>query len=242
MKTKIALVSGGTGGIGAAICRHLARVEYNVLVGYRSRKDEAEEFARAIGGRAIECVIDDSASLHHARHQIDRLYGRLDLLVNNAGMTKFVAHADLDGLGDALFDQIMAVNVRGAFASVRAFQPLLNNVDQSVIINISSVAARTGLGSNVAYCASKAAVDSLTRSLARALAPRIRVISVAPGLVDTDFVKNLDPAWRREQESRTPLGRLSRPEEVAEAVVAAATMLSFSTGSIISVDGGRPLN
>jgi len=110
------------------------------------------------------------------------------------------------------------------------------------VINISSIAARTAMGSNIMYCASKAALDSMTQSLARALAPDVRVISVSPGLVDTEFVKSLDPAWRDQQAARTPLGRLVAPEEVAAAVIAAVRDLTFTTGCVLSVDGGRPLN
>jgi 3-oxoacyl-[acyl-carrier protein] reductase len=109
------------------------------------------------------------------------------------------------------------------------------------VINISSVAGQTGIGSNVAYCASKAALDSLTRSLARALAPDIRVVSIAPGWVEGEYALRADPAMLEEQRRRTPLGRIARPEDVADAVLAAATLLPFTTGSIISVDGGRPL-
>jgi 3-oxoacyl-[acyl-carrier protein] reductase len=110
-----------------------------------------------------------------------------------------------------------------------------------VVINISSIAARTAMGSNIMYCASKAALDNMTQSLARALAPAVRVISVAPGLVDTEFVKSLDPQWRDAQAERTPLGRLAAPEDVAAAVVVAVRDLKFTTGCILSVDGGRPL-
>lgn len=110
-----------------------------------------------------------------------------------------------------------------------------------MVVNISSIAAVTAMGSNVAYCASKAALDNVTRSLARALAPRIRVVSVAPGVVDTDFIRSLDPGWRDDQLARTPLGRLATPEEVAAAVVAVVRSLPFTTGSVLPVDGGRPL-
>jgi 3-oxoacyl-[acyl-carrier protein] reductase len=167
------------------------------------------------------------------------------VLVNCAGTTRFVAHNDLDGLDDTLFDAIFAVNVRGAFAAVRALKPLLERSalpGGAVVVNISSIASLIAMGSNVAYCASKAALDNMTRSLARALAPRIRVVSVAPGLVDTEFVKSLDQSWRDEQAARTPLKRLTMPDEVGRAVVAAITQLTFTTGAIIAVDGGRPLS
>jgi 3-oxoacyl-[acyl-carrier protein] reductase len=110
----------------------------------------------------------------------------------------------------------------------------------ALVINVSSTAAVTAMGSNVMYCASKAALDNMTKSLARALAPTIRVVSLAPGLVDTDFIKKMDPGWRDEQAARTPLGRLASPEEIGRAALAIVSM-SFTTGAIIPVDGGRPL-
>jgi len=110
-----------------------------------------------------------------------------------------------------------------------------------VVVNISSIAGRTGVGSNVAYCASKAAMDSMTRSLARALAPRIRVLSVSPGWVNGEYAQRMPRALIAEQEDKTPLGRIAEAEDVAEAVYAAVTHLRFSTGDIIPVDGGRPL-
>jgi 3-oxoacyl-[acyl-carrier protein] reductase len=110
-----------------------------------------------------------------------------------------------------------------------------------VVVNVSSIAAEIAMGSNVMYCASKAALDNMTKSLARALAPRIRVVSVSPGLVDTEFVKSLDQSWRDEQASRAPLGRLATPQEVAAAVAAVITTLTCTTGSVVKVDGGRTL-
>jgi 3-oxoacyl-[acyl-carrier protein] reductase len=196
------------------------------------------------GHFGVAAPVTDSAALRQAAVQIEQRCGRCDVLVNCAGTTRFVAHANLPGLDDALFDSIFAVNVRGAFAGVRALEEMLARSDLpggGVIVNISSIAAVTAMGSNVAYCASKAALDNMTRSLARALAPRIRVLSVSPGLVDTDFIQSLEPAWRDEQAARTPLRRLAQPAEVGRAVVAAVTQLTFTTGSIIAVDGGRPL-
>jgi len=110
-----------------------------------------------------------------------------------------------------------------------------------LVINISSIAGVTAMGSNVAYCASKAALDSMTKSLARALAPEIRVVSVSPGLVDTDFVKGLDQKWRDEQAARTPLKRLATADEIGAATLAVVTHFRYSTGCIFQVDGGRPL-
>ena len=129
---------------------------------------------------------------------------------------------------------------------VRAFEGLLRKAAErkkatSAVVNISSVAAQSGIGSNVAYCASKAALDSMTRSLGRALAPQIRVLSVAPGWVEGAYTKNIDPAYLQAQRDATPLARLAKSEDVARAVWAAAETLTFSTGSVIPVDGGRLL-
>jgi 3-oxoacyl-[acyl-carrier protein] reductase len=244
----VAVVSGGTGGIGAAICKALAGAGFSVIVGFRRSPQAAQKVVGALAGSghaALPVPVTDSAALKSMADAVGARYQRCDVLVNCAGTTRFVAHGDLDGLDDALIDEILATNVRGSFAAVRALAPLLRAstlAGGGVVVNISSIAARTAMGSNVMYCASKAALDNMTLSLARALAPAVRVISVSPGLVDTEFVKSLDPQWRDSQSARTPLGRLARPEEVAAAVVTAVCSLKFSTGCILAVDGGRPLN
>jgi 3-oxoacyl-[acyl-carrier protein] reductase len=242
------VVTGGTGGIGAAICRALASAGFAVVVGYRSSAAAAMRLAADLPGSAhsaSSAPVTNSEALRRLAAQIEERYHRCDVLVNCAGTTRFVPHGDLDGLDDSLIDNILITNVRGSFAALRALLPLLKASTQpggGVVVNISSIAARTAMGSNIMYCASKAAVDNMTRSLARALAPAVRVVSVSPGLVDTEFVKSLDPKWREEQAARTPLGRLAAPAEVAAAVVAAVRDLTFTTGCILAVDGGRPLN
>jgi 3-oxoacyl-[acyl-carrier protein] reductase len=130
---------------------------------------------------------------------------------------------------------------------IRAMKELMyhtndtTNNQPTLIVNISSIAAITGIGSNVAYCASKAAIDSITRSLARALAPQIRVVSVSPGWVMGEYTKNIDPNYLKQQTDKTPLNRLAVTEDVAKAVFALTDTLTFCTGNIIPVDGGRPL-
>lgn len=244
----VALITGGAGGIGTAICRALAASGFRIIVGYNRSAAAAEALAKTLPGTghaALAAPVTDSAALKSLAASLEQRWGRCDVLVNCAGTTRFVPHADLDGLDDALIDTILATNVRGAVAAVRAVRPLLERsplTGGGVVINISSTAAISAIGSNIIYCASKAALDSLTKSLARALAPRVRVLSISPGLVDTEFVKSLDPKWRDEQASRTPLGRLATPEEVGQAIVAAVRHLTFSTGSIVLVDGGRLLS
>jgi 3-oxoacyl-[acyl-carrier protein] reductase len=244
----VAVVTGGTGGIGTAICKALAREGMRVVVGYHRSADKARELVESLPGEghaALAAPVTDSAGLAALASTVGARYGLCDVLVNCAGTTRFVPHNDLHGLDDGLIETILATNVRGPFATVRALRHLLDKSTHpggAVVINISSIAAVTAMGSNVMYCASKAAVDNMTKSLARALAPRIRVLSISPGVVDNDFIRSMDQRWLDEQVSRTPLKRLAAPEEVASAVVAAVKYLTFTTGSIIPVDGGRPLS
>ncbi|THF70875.1 SDR family oxidoreductase [Deinococcus sp. Arct2-2] len=244
MTGQVALVTGGAGGIGAAICTALAEAGASVLVGFSGNEARASALAAELSGpgqhRAVLTRVDDSATLTAAAESVRLTEGRLDILVNNAGVTKPVPHDDLEGLTDEWIDTILRVNVRGAFACTRAFTPLLRARGSGLVVNISSIAGRTGVGSNVAYCASKAALDSVTRSLGRALAPAIRVLSVSPGFVDGEYAQRM-PEMVSAQLERTPMGRLALPQEVARAVLAAATHLTFSTGCVIAVDGGRPL-
>ena len=244
MQDHVAVVVGGSGAIGSAICRHFAKAGATCIVTYNNGEQAAKDLVASLPGSghsASHIPVDDSAALNALAAHVQEKFGRLDVLVNCAGITRYVPHADLDSLDDQLIDDIFRVNWRGPFAAVRAFRKLLAAGGDGLVINISSIAGVTAMGSNVAYCASKAALDSMTKSLARALAPEIRVVSVSPGLVDTDFVKNLDKKWRDEQAARTPLRRLATADEIGAAALAVATHLKYSTGCIIAIDGGRPL-
>lgn len=215
-----------------------------VVVNYNSNRQKAQALYEQLPGTnhsLIQASVTDSTTLQRMANEVSERYGTLDLLVNNAGITHPVPHVDLDALDDALIDQIFQTNWRGAFAAIRAFKGLLLAGEGSTVVNISSVAAVTGIGSNVAYCASKAAMDSLTRSLARALAPKVRVVSISPGWVWGEYAARMDAAYIQQQIGKTPLGRIAQANDVANAVLAVATQLTFSTGCIIPVDGGRPL-
>lgn len=243
MEGQVAVVTGAGGGIGSVISTRLAAAGARVVLTYRESKTKTEALAQGLAGEDHLCVrapVDDSAALNDLAGQIAARYGTVDLLVNNAGITRPVGHDDLEGLDDDLIDSIFRTNWRGAFASIRALKNLLANDDGGVVVNISSIAGVTGIGSNVAYCASKAAMNSMTLSLGRALAPKIRVVSVSPGWVMGEYAKRADPAYLQEQIDKTPLGRLATAEDVAETVLAVATMMPFTTGCIIPVDGGRP--
>jgi 3-oxoacyl-[acyl-carrier protein] reductase len=245
---RVAVITGATGGIGSAVCRRLADNGAAVVVGFRRDESAARSLVASLstasGNKhaAIQTDVNQSGSLRRFAEDIGSRYDQIDVLVNSVGTTRFVPHADLAGLDDDLIDEIFKTNWRGPFATIRALKSLLEKTGGgALVVNISSVAAVTGIGSNVAYCASKAALNAMTVSLARALAPAVRVVSVSPGVVETDFIKGLDESWRKEQLTRTPMERFASPDDVADAVLAAATTLRYSTGCIIPVDGGRPL-
>lgn len=244
MTSPVALVTGGGGGIGSAISRRLASDGMRVLVGYRASVDRADRVVSELTGeghRALQVPVDDSEALAAVAAAVASTEGRIDALVNCAGVTRPVAHEDLDALDDDLIDQIFVTNWRGPFATIRAFRSLLEAAPDPIIVNISSVAGITGQGSNVAYCASKAALDSMTRSLGRALAPSIRIMSVSPGWVMGDYAARMPEDVIAAQRDATPLRRLATGDDVAAAVSAVIRDLPCSTGSIVNVDGGRPL-
>jgi len=240
----VAVVSGASGGIGSAIARRLASDGMQGVVGYNQNSDKAQSVVESLAGEGhltAAMPMMNSAALADVAARLGDEVGSVDALVNCAGMTQPVAHDDLDGLEDELIDQIFATNWRGPFATIRAFRALLQAADAPVVVNISSVAGVTGQGSNVAYCASKAALDSMTRSLARSLGPKIRMVSVSPGWVLGEYAARMPTEILDVQRDATPLARLATGEDVAAAVSASIHHLAFTTGSIITVDGGRPL-
>jgi 3-oxoacyl-[acyl-carrier protein] reductase len=244
LREHVCLVVGGSGAIGSAICRHFAEAGATCIATYNQGKEAAKDLMLNLPGQghwAAYVPVEDSDALNMLAADVEAKHGKLDVLVNCAGITRYVPHNDLDALDDKLIDDIFRVNWRGPFAAVRAFRRMLGAGEDGLVVNISSIAGATAMGSNVAYCASKAALDSMTKSLARALAPKVRVVSVSPGLVDTDFVKGLDQNWRDEQAARTPLKRLATADEIGAATLAVVTHFRYSTGCIFPVDGGRPL-
>jgi 3-oxoacyl-[acyl-carrier protein] reductase len=242
LKNKIAVVTGGSNGIGAATVRMLAAEGANVVICYNKGRARAEalhaELPKA-DHRLQPLTVEDAASVRRLAEDVRSAFGRADILVNSAGFTRPVPHADLEALDDALIDGIMAANVRGPFAVIRAMAPLMRAGGDAVIVNISSISAFTGSGSNIAYCASKAALDTMTMSLARVLGPAIRVLCVSPAAVATDFVAGRDRAALEKIAQGTPLKRVVEPEDIALAVMACITHLKVSTGTRIVTDAGR---
>ena len=247
--SRIVLITGGGGAIGSAITHKFAKEGNTVIITYRSDAEKASNVLQSLPGKghwAFHAPTTDAGKIADLVKEIHLKHGKLHVLVNNAGITIPVAHQDLDGLSDEWIDRIMQTNFRGSFAMVRACKELLllgaqELSESACIVNISSIAGQFGTGSNVAYCASKAALDSMTKSLARALAPTIRVVSVSPGFVEGEYTKNFSKEFLQEQRDKTPLERFASGNDVAEAVYSVCTYLTFTTGSIITVDGGRLL-
>jgi 3-oxoacyl-[acyl-carrier protein] reductase len=244
---KTALVIGGAGGIGAASAKLFAEAGARVAVTHRPGAEAADRVAPLIkaltghGHIAIPADVADTKTLLAGREAISQAFGRLDILVNSAGFTKPIPHGDLEALDDEFIDRMFAVNWRGQFAAIRTFAPMLKASGDGLIVNISSIAALNGAGSNIAYGAAKAGIDVMGKSLARALAPQVRVMTVSPGVVSTGFVPGRGAEFNEKAAASTPLKRVATAEDVADAVLACATHLSYSTGATIIVDGGRSL-
>lgn len=240
----VSVVTGGSSGIGRATAARLASIGSTVVVGYNQRPDAAHEVVSGLAGSghlAMRIAIDDAASIVSAAAMVTERFGKVDALVNCGGATTPVPAADLDGLTDEIFDRTVMLNLRGPFAMVRAFRPLLESGDNAAIVNISSIAARTGIGSSLAYLAAKGGLDSLTVALAKVLAPKIRVFSVSPAGVDTDFVPQRTRQQLEQVAQKLPLGHVTTPDDVARAVVACIVNLTSSTGIVVAVDEGRHL-
>jgi 3-oxoacyl-[acyl-carrier protein] reductase len=244
LEGKVAVILGGTGGIGVAAAKRLAAAGARVVVCGQSDVAKAQHVVESLPGNghvAKTVSITESDSLAALASDIRAEFGRADILVNTAGFTKPIKHGDLEALTDELIDEIMKVNWRAQFAAIRAFRTLLDESGEGLVVNVSSISATTGVGSNIAYCAAKAGLDVMAASLGRALAPRIRVLNVSPGVVDTSFVPGRGVDFNDKVAATTPLGRIGTPDDIAEAIEACATHLKFSTGTTIVVDGGRRL-
>lgn len=243
--TKTIFITGAAGAIGSATSRRFAKAGYRVGVGYlnQSEQAKAEEVVASLEGTghiAVECNIDSTESVQKARDTLQSEFGKLTVLFNNAGWTKFVEPSDLKGIDDDLIDGLLRTHVKGYFICVREMEDILE--DGGCIINTSSIAAELGNGSNIVYCAAKGAVDTMTRSLARALAPKLRVNAVAPGMIDTGIIKDINTTWQSKQLNETPMQRLATIDELAETVYGCVEHMPFTTGRTIHVDGGRPFD
>jgi NAD(P)-dependent dehydrogenase (short-subunit alcohol dehydrogenase family) len=248
LRGRVAIVTGGGTGIGQAVCLRLAKAGVKaVVVNYSRSAEDAHATASelvSLGSEALAHqadISDESAVKAMMTATLDR-FGRLDVLVNNAGTTHFVPAPDLDGLTEDVWNDILSVNVKGTFYCCRAAAPELRKT-KGAIVNIASIAGHRGAGSSIAYSVSKAGVLQLTRSLAIALAPDVRVNSVSPGLVSTRWFKSrfgeeANVPYEASFVSTTPLGVIATPDHVAIAVMAFIEN-DLVTGQDVVVDGGR---
>lgn len=229
LKDKVAIVTGSATGLGAAVALRLADQGCNVVINYTKSEAEAKETLAACQAKGVEAILgqgdvgEDADCRRIVQAAVDK-WGRVDVLVNNAGGTKFADHAKLDELNAEDFLWIYKVNVVGAYQMIRACEPHMKKAGKGSVVNISSIAGVTGIGSSVAYAASKGALNTMTLSLARSLAPVIRVNAVCPGFIGTRwfsdrFGTQTFEGIKRQQEETTPLRRAGTPEDIAAAVV-----------------------
>jgi 3-oxoacyl-[acyl-carrier protein] reductase len=247
LEGKAAIVTGSASGVGRETALMLARRGCSVLVNYSRSREEAEATAsevEALGVR-VALVKADVARDGECRAMVAAAvsaFGRLDVLVNNAGTTTFIEHADLDAVGDDDWERILAVNLKGPFQCVRAARSALAAHGHGVVVNVSSVAGLRAIGSSIPYCASKAALNNLTVALARALAPAIRVNAVAPGFITGRWLEQglgeRYDAIKKANERRAPLGRVCDPADVAMAILSLITGSDLVTGQVLPVEGG----
>ncbi len=247
---KVAIVTGSATGVGAACALALAGRGYDVLINYTRSEAEARTSLAACQEAGADALLmrADVAEDADCKAMVGAVlarWGRLDALVNNAGITSFGGSSNWDAIDAATFQRIVGVNSLGAFQMIRACAEPLKAAGGS-IVNVSSIAGALGLGSSVAYIASKGALNSMTLYFARALAPQVRVNAVCPGLITTRwFVDGIgQEAYERLKagyESNTPLGRACTPQDVAEAVLWLLEGARTVTGELLLLDSGMHL-
>ena len=244
LKHKVAVVTGGGTGIGRAVALTLSKRGAAVAINYSRSEADAEEtvqLIRASGGRAIAVQADISQD-DKVRTMVDEVaqaFGTIDILVNNTGITKHIPMEDLDAATEDVWDELFDVNVKGMFYCARAVAPYMKEKKCGAIVNVGSIAGQTGLGSSLPYAVSKAAVHGLTKSLARALAPSIRVNCVVPGAVATRWWLGQEERMQRLAPNLL-LQRISTPEDIAQFICSALEQEAM-TGQIITVDSGQTL-
>jgi len=247
LEGKAALVTGAGTGVGRATARRLAERGCAVLVNYSRSKDAAEAVAEEVRGHGVKGIavqgdVSQDADCRALVQAAVSEFGRLDVLVNNAGTTSFIPHADLDKVTDEDWNQILGVNLKGPFLCARAARSALQADGGGEVVNVSSVAGVAGTGSSIPYCASKAGVNILTVTLARVMGENVRVNAVAPGFIDGAWLQQgLGDAYepvKKFQQSRSPLGQVCTPEDVRDAILAFIEGSDLVTGQVLVCDGG----
>ena len=247
LEGKAAIVTGAGTGVGRAVALQLARGGCSVLVNYCHSRDGAEATAaeaREFGVAAIahQADVADDTACREMVSTACRELGRLDILLNNAGTTQFIPHAELDAVTDETWDQILAVNLKGPFYCSRAAKAALLEAGGGDIVMTSSIAGLIGTGSCIPYCASKAALNNMVVTLARAMGPTIRVNAVAPGFIDGEWLQQglagAYEAIKSGMEGRSPLNRVVTPDDVADAILSLITGSDLVTGHVLPIEAG----
>ena len=237
---RVAIVTGSTSGIGLAVARRLAAGGMRVVINSARSREAGEQIAVELPDAIyVQADVSDEA---HARRLVTTAaesYGRLDVLVNNAGTTKSIPHADLEAANPAVWRQIFDLNVFGTWQTTVAAVPALRESGAGCVINVSSVAGVRPAGSSIPYAVSKAAIAHMTRLLANTLGPEIRVNAVAPGLIETPWTAGFTEIAEMVRQ-RTPLRRVGTPDDVADAV-STLVASTYTTGEVLLVDGGAHL-
>lgn len=253
LNNRVAIITGSSSGVGAATARLLASLGCNVVINYNSNADGAKQVLAECEAHGAECLVvggnvaEDADCISMVQAAIDK-WGRLDILVNNAGTTQFVDHRNLDGLDSDDFHRIYGVNVIGSYQMIRAASKHMELAQEGgVVVNVASIAAVTGVGSCIAYAASKGALVTMTLSLARALGPKMRINAVCPGFIEGDWLRQGLGDKRYEEQvqinrDNAALGVTATADTVADAILYFITGPQIVTGETMIVDGGRHLS
>jgi 3-oxoacyl-[acyl-carrier protein] reductase len=251
LKGKVALVTGSSVGVGRATAIGFAARGCSVVINYNRSRSEAEEAAEECRARGAETIVVQAdvsvdAECRKLVTAAEDSFGHMDILVNNAGVTEFVAFHNLEGLTEDIWMKILRTNLLGAFFCSRAAVPAMQKAGEGAIVNVVSIAGFLGGGSSIAYSASKAAIINMTKCLARTLGPNIRVNGVAPGAIDTRWLRNGlgEPGFEALCDSlrdTTPLQVIATPEDIADAVIWLVEGARMVTGETIKLDGGQHL-
>jgi ketoreductase RED2 len=240
LKGRVAIVTGSSSGIGAAIAAALADLGASVVVNSASSVADGRQVAADLPDAIyVQADVADPARAEELVAAAVEHYGRLDIVVNNAGITEVIPHEDLEAATNEIWERILRVNVVGPWNVIRAAAPHLRATGDGIVVNITSVAGVRPVGSSIPYAVSKAALNHLTVLLANALGPEIRVHAVAPGLIDTPWTADWDTV-RETVRTTAPLRRSGTPEDVADACVALISA-GYATGQVLVVDGGITL-
>ena len=247
---KVALVTGSATGVGAATCKILSQNGWNVVINYSRSETEAKTTAKEcedLGAEVLICkadVANDSECRSMVSQTVEK-WGRIDALVNNAGRTAFCSFSDLEGLSKEDFLNLYEVNVVGAYQMARAAYPYLKTSGHGAVVNTSSISAITGVGSSMAYAASKGALSTLTKSLAIAFGPEIRVNGICPGFIQGRWTKNFlgenYENTRAQIEQASVLEKTATPHDVAQAIVFFIEGNQLVTGQLMVLDGGATM-